>query len=88
MPNVLDSTQIISGIAVLLSFFVGYKYGQSIYSVKDNDEDYSDIEEEGAAHLSKDGATGLKPKVKVFDLSRIGGAIRKSSRRMVSIINI
>lgn len=25
--KILDSTQVISGIAVLLSFFAGYKYG-------------------------------------------------------------
>lgn len=33
----LDSTQLISGAAVLLSFFVGYKYGLKINS-KDNEK--------------------------------------------------
>lgn len=35
--KMLDSTQLISGAAVLLSFFVGYKYGLKINS-KDNVE--------------------------------------------------
>lgn len=87
MPNVLDSTQILSGIAVLLSFFVGYKYGQSVHGIKESDADYSDIEEEGAAFLSTEGATGSKPKVKVFDFTKLGGALRKSGRRMVRILD-
>lgn len=38
----LDSSQVISGLAVLLSFFVGYKYGLKIQNPQleedDNDE--------------------------------------------------
>lgn len=37
--KVLDSTQVISGIAILLSFFVGYKYGLRTTNGKLNDKD-------------------------------------------------
>lgn len=35
--NVVDSSQVISGIAILLSFFVGYKYG--IRTIAGNSDD-------------------------------------------------
>lgn len=34
--KILDSTQLISGIAVLLSFFAGYKYGLRNNPIKES----------------------------------------------------
>lgn len=34
MSDVLDTTQLVSGVAVLLSFYVGYKYGLKISAEK------------------------------------------------------
>lgn len=36
--KILDSSQWISGVAVLLSFFVGYKYGLKIRRINDDTE--------------------------------------------------
>jgi len=42
--KLLDTTQIINGIAVLLSFFVGYKYAVKRHNVNEEESSSSDKE--------------------------------------------
>lgn len=62
--KLLDSTQVISGIAVLLSFFVGYKYGLRNISAHSEDET-----------LTKQGSDSEKIRVSVtFKFKYIHGS--------------
>lgn len=54
MEKILDSTQLVSGVAVLLSFLAGYRYG-----LRNLDADFK--EQEGAAGGEK--TTAEKPRV-------------------------
>ncbi|CAD6994301.1 probable peptidyl-tRNA hydrolase 2 [Ceratitis capitata] len=56
-PKLLDTTQIINGIAVLLSFFVGYKYALKKHDTGDvsNNASNSTVAREGAASALVEG---------------------------------
>ncbi|XP_037823802.1 probable peptidyl-tRNA hydrolase 2 [Lucilia sericata] len=50
--KLLDTNQIVNGLAVLLSFFVGYKYALKRHDIKEN-EAGKKLEEQGAAGSSE-----------------------------------
>lgn len=50
--KLLDTSQIVNGIALLLSFFVGYKYALKRHEIKETNETTKKAEDE------KDGAVG------------------------------
>lgn len=51
--KLLDTNQIVNGLAVLLSFFVGYKYALKRHDIKENEADKKAGEEQGAAGSSE-----------------------------------
>lgn len=50
--KLLDTNQIVNGLAVLLSFFVGYKYALKRHDIKEN-EAAKITDEQGASSISE-----------------------------------
>lgn len=63
MEKILDSTQLVSGVAILLSFLAGYRYG-----LRNLDSDVK--EQEGAA--GGENSTAEKPRVSSWSITSIG----------------
>lgn len=63
MEKMLDSTQLVSGVAILLSFLAGYRYG-----LRNLDADFK--EQEGATGGEK--STAEKPRVSSWLFTSIG----------------